>query len=82
MRMSIGEHLDELRKRIVLALLGLGLGMAAGLVLAPSIIGMLKGPYTEAMESIGLEPNLIVLEVSAGVISYLKVAFYARLVLS
>ncbi len=80
-RMSIGEHLEELRRRILRALVGLVLGMVVGLIFAPDIVRMLKEPYVRGMEALGREGNLVVLQATSGLTNYLKVAFYSGLVL-
>ncbi|MHC4294053.1 MAG: twin-arginine translocase subunit TatC [Planctomycetota bacterium] len=81
-RMPLGEHLEELRRRIIYAMLGLFAATGASLIVAPQLIGMLKGPYLDAMKQLDLPGELIVLDVSAGLITYLKVALYAGIILS
>lgn len=80
--MSIGEHLEELRRRIIYSLVGVALAMSAGLLLTPRIIEFLKAPYVEQMEAIGQEPNLIVLQVTDGLVNYLRVALYSAIVIA
>ena len=46
--MSLGDHLEELRFRLIRALLGLGIGLIIGLVLGRSIISFMEGPYHDA----------------------------------
>ena len=46
--MSLGEHLEELRFRLIRALLGLGIGLIIGLILGRSIISFMEGPYNDA----------------------------------
>jgi len=48
--MSLGDHLEELRMRLVLALSGLALGMVVGLVFGGFIIEFLERPYVRAMK--------------------------------
>ena len=81
-RMTLGEHLEELRRRILYALAGFLAAMGVGLAIAPNLIGILKAPYLHVMARLGLEGNLVVLDVSAGLVNYLKVGFYAGIVLS
>ena len=80
-RMTVGEHLEELRRRIFYALLGLVAGMVVGLIFARDLIALLKGPYIRVMDKLGLEGDLVVLQATSGLTNYLKVAFYAGLVL-
>ena len=46
--MSLGDHLEELRFRLVRALVGLGVGLIIGLILGRAIISFMKGPYDDA----------------------------------
>ena len=46
--MSLGDHLEELRFRLIRALLGLGVGLIIGLVLGRAIISFMQGPYNDA----------------------------------
>ena len=80
--MTLGEHLEEFRRRIFWSLVGLAVSTGACLYFAPSIIEMLKGPYVEVMEHYELKPELTVLDVTAGFTNYMKVALYAGLVVS
>jgi sec-independent protein translocase protein TatC len=46
--MSLGDHLEELRFRLIRTLLGLGVGLIIGLVLGRAIISFMQGPYNDA----------------------------------
>jgi len=46
--MSLGDHLEELRMRMIRALLGLGIGCVLCLVFGRSIIRFMEGPYDDA----------------------------------
>ena len=81
-RMSLGEHLDELRRRLIYMMCAVAAAMLACLLFASRIIGFLEGPYKRAMESLGLEGQLIVLEVASGLTTLLRVSFYAGLLVS
>lgn len=81
-RMTVGEHLEELRQRLIYSLCAIAAGMAICLTFASRIVALLEGPYMRAMESLELQPRLIVLEVSGGLTTVLKVAFYAGLVIA
>lgn len=80
--MSLGEHLEELRRRIIYALIGLVVGTAAGLYFGPLLITVFKGPYVAVMRNYGLKPDLTILDVTSGFTIYLKVALYAGLVVA
>ena len=46
--MSLGDHLEELRFRMIRALLGLGIGCAICLFFGRSIIRFMQGPYDDS----------------------------------
>ncbi len=76
--MSLGEHLDELRKRIIYSLGGLCVAMIAGLALAQPVIKWMTGPYLR------VNPGgpLTVLSVGGAFSMYMKVGLYIGVVLS
>ena len=45
--MSLGDHLEELRMRLIYALLGLGLGLLICLIFGKYIIGFIQKPYLD-----------------------------------
>lgn len=47
--MSFGEHLEELRKRLILALLGLGVGLGFGLYFANDFVQLIQTPVRKAL---------------------------------
>lgn len=64
--MSLGDHLEELRARLILALLGLTLGAIVALILGTHIVRFIERPYISAMtkrvaekKSAVVEPNEI-----------------------
>jgi len=46
--MSLGDHLEELRMRLLRALLGIGAGVIIGLIFGRAIISFMEGPYHDA----------------------------------
>ena len=61
-RMSFLEHLEELRKRIILALAGIGVSFALCLVFANQIWKWISAPAIEALKNTGADPNLVFLQ--------------------
>jgi sec-independent protein translocase protein TatC len=49
--MSLGDHLEELRARLILAILGLCIGAAVSLIFGKYILGFIEKPYTAAMKA-------------------------------
>ena len=76
--MTLGEHLEELRLRIILALIGLAAGMVVGLVFGNNILHYLRQPY----EQIYASAELVALKPAEGFSCYLRVSLLAGLVLS
>jgi sec-independent protein translocase protein TatC len=48
--MSLGDHLEELRARLILAILGLTLGAIVALVVGKHIVRFIERPYVSAMK--------------------------------
>ena len=72
-RMSLWDHLDELRSRLFKAVLALVCGSAIGVLFATPILEFLKAPYGRAF---------IVLDPTGGVIQYFRVALLVGGILS
>jgi len=77
--MSLGDHLEELRMRLILALVGLGLGAVVCLFLCSKIIVFIEQPYIGVM---GENARLQTLAPADGIISYIKIALISGLILS
>ena len=81
-RMSFGEHLDELRSRLIKAIYGLLVGFIVCLIFGGDIISFLAQPLLIAMEWSDLEPQLAVMSLQESFITYIKVSLYAGLFVS
>jgi len=77
--MSLGDHLEELRMRLIRALVGLGVGAVICLFLCSKIITFMEGPYIGVM---GEGARLQILAPAEGFISYIKIALVSGLILS
>jgi len=75
--MSLGDHLEELRARILLALLGLIVGTIAGLIFGKQIMGFVLAPYNR------IAPNtpLVVLGIPDAFVAYFKISMMAGIIL-
>lgn len=49
--MSLGDHLEELRARVILALLGLVVGVAVSLIFGTHLLRVIEWPYNRAVRS-------------------------------
>ena len=76
--MGLGDHLEELRIRLLLALVGLAVCTIISLVFSRHIITFLQGPYTAVMG----DKSLQVLALAEGFVSYLKIALISGLIIS
>jgi sec-independent protein translocase protein TatC len=77
--MSLGDHLEELRARLILAILGLAAAMILCLFFGKWIIWFIEVPYYQVM---GNEKLLQVIEPVDGFIGYMKICLIAGVVLS
>jgi sec-independent protein translocase protein TatC len=80
--MSLGDHLEELRARVILALLGVGIGLTICMFFSGFFLSFLAKPYIYAAQQIGLEGNLLAITLSEKFIVYMKTALLFGLVLS
>lgn len=72
-RMSLWDHLDELRSRLFKAVMALVVGSLVGVIFATPILEYLQKPYAKAF---------IVLDPTGGVVQYFRVALLAGAILS
>ncbi|GAB4242537.1 MAG: hypothetical protein Kow00129_01100 [Thermoleophilia bacterium] len=78
-RMTVVEHLTELRRRLILALLALGLGVVVAFIFQNPIFEILKAPLDRAP---GVEARLITLSPAEPFMTVLKVSVVAGLLLA
>ena len=77
--MSLGDHLEELRMRLIYALTGLVICAVIGFCFGPKIITLIEKPYTNVM---GQEARLQTLSPADGFISFIKIALITGLIIS
>jgi sec-independent protein translocase protein TatC len=82
MRMSFGDHLDDLRRRLFLALLGPLIASILGLVYGREIVGWLVRPLAQVLQFFGLPPQTYNLAVTTGFSVYMKVGIIVGLIIS
>jgi len=71
-KMSLGDHLEELRARLILALMGLVGSFFVSLLLGKWFLRVVLSPYEMAMKDMGLELQLLAFEVAEPFVIYLK----------
>lgn len=77
--MSLGDHLEELRTRLILALIGLAICAVIGFCFGPKIISIIEQPYISAM---GSDARLQTLAPADGFVTFVKIALITGLLIS
>jgi sec-independent protein translocase protein TatC len=80
--MSFGDHLEELRSRLVRALLGVIAATAVTLLAGQSILEWLYRPLLVVQQANGLQPQLQALSPTAAFTTYMKIAFLSGLIIA
>ncbi len=80
-RMSFGEHLNELRRRLMRATWVTAIGVTCAFIYCREIMFVIVKPYRDAMTDIGQSPALMVTGPAAGFFAYLKVSLISGLIL-
>ncbi len=81
MQMSFGDHLEELRRRILMALAGVAVICIGTFAFGFHIIAWLARPYLDAQRALGYTPQLYAFDFSAGFSTYMMVAVIAAAVI-
>lgn len=81
-RMSFTAHLEELRLRMILALLGVAAVGVATLTFGRTIVAWLCVPLTEAQRAAGIPPQLYTLSPVTGFTVYIQVSLIAALIVA
>lgn len=80
--MTLGEHLEELRRRLLYGLYGTGLSLILALFFGRHIVAWLCRPLAHALRLAQLPAQTITMTVMAGFTVYLKVSLIAAVVLA
>ncbi len=78
-KMTLIEHLEELRKRLILAALGLAGGVAVALALSPKIIAILSAPLKDVTTG---DSGLITTAVVDPFSMYLRISLYIGIIIA
>ena len=81
-RMSFGEHLDELRSRLIKAIYGLAVGFAVCLYFGGDIMAFLAQPLVVALRASGLDESLYQSRLPEAFVTYVKVALVSGIFVS
>jgi sec-independent protein translocase protein TatC len=83
LRMSFLEHLEELRARLISALVGLLLAYGFSLIFARQLWAMVSGPAVSALKTLGADPQLAQLKpMDAFMVIYFKLPLLAAVFLA
>lgn len=81
-QMSFGEHLEELRRRIIYALIGFGVACAVTLYFGSHLLIWLQNPLHQALRDAGLPAKSFSLSVTSGLAIYIKAGLIAGLIVA
>jgi sec-independent protein translocase protein TatC len=70
--MSLGDHLEELRSRLILGLTGLVVAFLGSLAVGKWFLAIVLSPYQSAMREMGIDVKLQAIEVAEPFLVYLK----------
>ena len=80
--MTIGDHLEELRRRIIFSLVGVGLAACVMLFIGRWLIKILCLPLFDALQAVGLSPQTNYFSPPAAFLIYLKVSLVAGIIIA
>ena len=80
--MSLGDHLDELRVRLMLAIAGLVIGLIICLFFGKFFIGILETPYNKVIDGAASSTSLQTIQPAEGFLVYIKVCLFFGFLLS
>lgn len=78
-RSTFGEHLDELRTRVIYCVVAIIICFTVCWIFKSSILAIAKRPHIMAMGKFGLSSNLQVLSYQEGFYAYIKLCFISAL---
>ena len=81
-RMSIGEHLEELRWRLILALIGFVVVLFACMWYGTTVMSTFCSPLVSTLKALDLDPRLYFRELGEGFMVYLQVSVVSAAALS
>jgi sec-independent protein translocase protein TatC len=80
--MSFGDHLEDLRRRLIYALIGVGVMLLITLTWGRELVAVLCAPLASVLDKAGLPPTAMALGVTTGFSIYMKVSLIAALIFS
>lgn len=80
--MSLGDHLEELRSRLILALAGLLLASIIGFVFGKWFLGLVLSPWEIAIEKVGVDYHLLAAKPAEKFLAYMKASMVLGVLIS
>lgn len=80
--MSLGDHLEELRSRLVLAIAGLMVAVIISCFFGGYFIKLVMRPYEQAVKAEGLTPSVQAITVAEPMMLYIKAVIVMGMILS
>lgn len=82
-QMSLGDHLEELRTRVIRTLIAVALGLIICLIFGMHIVSFLSQPILDAMLSAGFEnPKMLARHVQEPFVTYVRISLISGFVLA
>jgi len=82
LRMPLTEHLEDLRFRLIMALIGPGVAMVLTLTFGWTLVDWIVQPLLQILNVLGLPPQVYAFGVPTGFAVYLKVALVAAIIIA
>jgi len=73
-RMTVGDHLEELRRRLIFALLGMAVVLVVCLIFGKTVMAYFCAPMIDTLRSYDVSPQLFVKEVGDAFMVWVKIA--------
>jgi sec-independent protein translocase protein TatC len=80
--MTIGEHLEELRKRFVTGLIGFGIAAVFCFIFGDRVLSYFCQPLVEALEENGVSPQLYVTAAGSGFGVFMQISLICAAAIS
>jgi sec-independent protein translocase protein TatC len=81
-RMSLGDHLEELRRRLILSIIGFAVALGVCLVFGKQVLAIFCRPLLLVMQEYEVNPMLFMGNLSDGFMVYLKISMIGALVIA
>ena len=81
-RMTIGEHLEELRKRLIYGLVGLAVALIGCMVYSEKVMAILCQPLYRGLQKHGFNSQLVTNGITEGFMTYLQISIICGLIIA